>query len=67
MKYQPSIPQRTVYDEDIMSDGRKRGLADKRTSIKQENNDTTKQLRTVLLTRKLQSIEPKSICGDLRV
>lgn len=67
MKYQPSIPQRTVYDEDIMSDGRKRGLADKRTSIKQENNDTTKQLRTVLLTRELKSTEPKSICGDLRV
>ena len=39
-KYQPSIPQRIVYDEDIESDRRQRGMADKKNLIKEENSNT---------------------------
>lgn len=68
MNYQPSIPQRTVYGEDIVSAGRKRGLADKMKSIRLENNNTTKQLRKLLLTRKTaRGLSQRAFVGEFRV
>ena len=68
MNYQPSIPQRTVYGEDIVSAGRERGTGRQNEIYQVGKQQHDKTVADVAVNQEnCKRFEPKSICGEFRV